>query len=229
MKIVVNLFIAVLTIISIGICYILSFCCINRYILECFVVLIPVIMLLRLRFLLYNNKIKNSIAIISMIGILIVFVVMVSCGVLYICLRDGTTEITNKEEYSRLLNLESKELVYYFPNKILKEHKEVQFYYIPQFLQGGMKMKLEFKASKEEIDSYIDKYKGDYIDIINLLEHTQDELKEFGIYSYGINLNEAREDVTIYLIISEPGNHGKLAFIAVNNEHTEILFQAERW
>ena len=90
-------------------------------------------------------------------------------------------------------------------------------------------MQLEFKATKEEIESYIDKYKTAYIGVINTTEHTQKDLNDFGIYHYGINLNETREDVTIYLITSKPGNHGNLAFIAVNDEHTEILFQAERW
>lgn len=224
-----NLLIAFLTVISICIYYILTFRCVGQYFLEGLVLFIPIIILLRLKFLMKNKEIKENIAICFSILIMILYFIGVHFGMIFLIVEDGTTTVTNVHEYRRILNLESEKLTYYFPRKVPKTAKDVQYYYCPQFLQGGMEMKLEFKASKEEIESYIDKYKEDYIEIINVSEHPKDELNDFGIYSYGINLNETREDVTIYLIMSEPGNHGILSFMAVNDEHTEILFQAERW
>lgn len=140
--------------------------------------------------------------------------------------------ITNVNLYPILYNKEkggSKNLLEHFPTKIPDNATDVQFYYYPQFLQGGMDMKLEFKASKEEINSYVDKYKDK-----STYERNSNDSSLFNRYGisekYGINLNENRNDITIYVLkTTGPTNHGYLSFMAVNDEHTEILFQAERW
>lgn len=159
---------------------------------------------------------------------LIVLILVVNLAVFVMSLP-----ITNVNLYSILYNKEKggrKNLLEHFPTRIPESATDIQFYYIPQVLQGGMKIKLEFKASKEEIDSYIEKYKDKYT-IRNFNDSAISLFIRYGIPDkYGINLNENRKDITIYILeTTGPSNHGKLAFIAVNDEHTEILFQAERW
>ncbi len=64
-----NLLIAFLTVISICIYYILTFCCVGRYFVKGLVLFVPIIILLILKFLMKNKKIKENIAVCSSIFI----------------------------------------------------------------------------------------------------------------------------------------------------------------
>lgn len=168
------------------------------------------------------------------IGQIIIIIIVLYCicilvGNLLMYLFINSLEVTNPKSYSDIYNKKVhvyKNLLNHFPANIPDNAKDVKFYYFPGFLQGGMVIKLEFKASKEEIESYINKYKDKSSHIYNPTIST-----DYGKPStYGIDLNETRGDVQLYILNNTgPQNHGHLAFIAVNDEHTEILFQAERW
>lgn len=229
-----DIFIAFLTIISALIYYLLNFRFVNRYFIRGLIFFIPIILLLIVRNLINKHKIKKYIASILIILIVIIYVIFGSFLFMFFVMIDGSATIINANEYKRILNMEINsnfEVLKYFPNEIPQNATEIQFYYHPQFLQGGMEMKLEFKANEEEINYYIDKYKNEssYISAPNKAVYSL--FNNYGIHhAYGINLNKDRDDIEIYVLqTTGPSNHGYLSFIAVNNEHTEILFQAEKW
>ncbi len=95
-------------------------------------------------------------------------------------------------------------------------------------INNKIKMKLEFKANQDKINSYIENCKKVYGSPSYIMTMEQDgtghKLSHYGIDEYGFNLNENRGDLTIYFF-AQPEQH--IAFIAVNEERTEILFQAE--
>ena len=152
-------------------------------------------------------------------------------------IKDLTSEVTNVNEYKRMLSLESYEkALYQFPKEIPKEASNVQFFYRPQFLQGGMQMELKMTVDEETINSYINKYEESCERIMNTNEYESWEFSNVGIYNIGghVNNENHEEDFTVYLIESKPykednWNHGYVIFIAVNNAKNEIIFQSEVW
>lgn len=158
---------------------------------------------------------------------LLLFILLVNICIIFLL---SSPTITNVKLYSRIYNKEIKKnenLIKHFPEKIPENAESVYFYYTYGITDNRMEMKLEFKASEDEINSYIDRcikiYGGhSYIMGMNP-DGTVNNSGYCGLEEYGFNLNQNRKDLTIYFL-SQPENH--IAFIAVNKEMTEILFQA---
>lgn len=152
-------------------------------------------------------------------------------------INDLMTEVTDINEYERILKLEEyNEMLYQFPSELPESYISVKYFYRPQFLQGSMRMELLLELNENEVNSYIEIYENNCKQIINVKEWSSNELNNIGIITVGIDVfnDEIKEDFIIYLLDSKPyeennWNHGYAIFIAVNNEKNKILFQSEVW
>lgn len=172
---------------------------------------------------------------ISVIQVIVIFGMVTMLGIFLIHIAFdiivyGERIVKNVNKYEKILNEEiydNKDILKYFPEKVPEFAENVEFYYKSPFLEDSFEIKLEFDATSEEIDRYIDKYKNDR-SRTKIIEPNGDSnrLCDYGTKSYGFDLNENRTDLTIYILWN---SEERIAFIAVNEEKTEILFQAERW
>lgn len=201
--------------------------------------LIPVI-IFALFFLIFKRK--NSIALITISSILaFLFMVMVFFNFIVMAFNDGTTVITDIGSYNkvmRIYNYPSAKVVSHFPKTIPSYAKDISFFQIPQFLQGGDEIYLAYSVSNEEFNALTKEYKDKAKHIVS----SKGEIDSLGnkVYIPGgvyttlnINLNE-KNDFSIFIIDSvpyEPGNwnHGKSYGTAINKTTGFVLYWFENW
>jgi len=157
---------------------------------------------------------------------------------LHIMIEESTTVITDTAYYSRVvqsLERTPDQLGQYFPDEIPAEAENVQFFYRPQFVQGGSTVALKFDAQPEQIQGYADQlvhaavWRG---------KATDAKAAKFGIFDYTFRLSqmdyELPADNTVYVLFSRSSpqgdwNHGTQSLATINEEGTEILFLVQRW
>lgn len=106
---------------------------------------------------------------------------------IFILINEGMSYEDNPYKYQHIYNISDyKEYTYQFPKEISSElikNNNVQFYYSPQFLQGGFNIELLMVMKNEEMDSYILQYESQVKEIINVNSENISELySKYGIY-----------------------------------------------
>ena len=157
--------------------------------------------------------------------------------------KEGTSHEENPLKYKHICKIAGYEKIrFQFPDEIsqdLIQNNKVKFYYRPQFLQGGFCFELLLEMENEEIDDYIEKYKEQVKDIIEVNEANSNDL--YG--KYGIDLpvifefeegKEFFDGSKIYLLGSKPykpnnWNHGYVYYMAKNEKLKKILLVTEVW
>ena len=101
--------------------------------------------------------------------------------------KEGTSHEENPLKYKHICNIAGYEKIrFQFPDEIpqdLIQNNKVKFYYRPQFLQGGFCFELLLEMKNKEIDDYIEKYKEQVKEIIEVNETNSNDLYD----KYGID------------------------------------------
>ena len=238
----------IITIILLSINYIFwfwqfNFCTINTHIICTLILAIPLILIDFMCFLTKKEKIKvRKGKIISII--LIIFYLMLNFYVLlFVMVKEGISHEENPLKYNHICNIaEYENIRFHFPKEIPKElieNGKVKFYYRPQFIQCGFCFELLLEMENDEIDKYIEKYKKQVKEIIEVKE-----INNVGLYDdYGIDTPvifdyKEGEDFfvnsTIYLLGSKSykpndWNHGYVYYMAKNEKLNKLLLVTEVW
>lgn len=143
-----------------------------------------------------------------------------------------TNPITDVKYYNHYVNGELNEI---FPKKIPKDAEKVSFYYTPGLLQAGTIYSLYYIDKDINSDKINELYKDKAIWIGKISEYEKDKDLLNNAFSFS-PLDGAiyEDDYTIYLFegdCDDSGycNHGKLLFMAYNDNTKEILYKAEGW
>lgn len=149
----------------------------------------------------------------------------------FLGIESATTDVTNYKYYKDFMY---EELYEVFPKKIPKNAKNISFYHIDPFLQGGEINSLSYKDNSLSQKIVDEKYKSksiwigttqnkeipEAVDVDNLLERISiDGKKE----NFTIYVNYARCDDSGYC------NHGEYILVAYNDITKEIIFKQEHW
>jgi hypothetical protein len=162
---------------------------------------------------------------------------------IFVTVKEGTSYENNPLRYNHIRSISGyKNFTYQFPNKISQEvlqKNKVEFYYTPQFLQGGFNLELLLEMENDEINDYIGKYKTYVKKIIEVNTENIDELySEYGIYNPKlIDYKDKEEfflDSKIYLLESksykpDDWNHGYVAYMVKNEKMKKLLLVTEVW
>ncbi len=162
----------------------------------------------------------------------------------FMIFNDSLTETTEIKYYKRIINSygypDSK--IYFFPKKVPKNALTSEFYYSPQFLQGGSNLYLALKYNKEDYDLVVNDLKDKAEEIIyeggrTLKPHNEYVRGDYYITEGFINRyapDTYRTDWTYYIFENHKGtedwwNHGKIAGVAVNEKNNIIVYYRENW
>lgn len=220
-----------------------NFCTINTHIISSFVLFIPIILILLMYLLTKKEKIRVKKGKIISIILIILFLVLNFYALIFVMVKEGTSHEDNPLRYKHIYNISGYEKIrFQFPKEIpqdLIQNNKVKFYYRPQFLQGGFCFELLLEMKNKEIDDYIEKYKEQVKEIIEVNETNSNDLYD----KYGIDTpvifeyKEGKEFFTnseIYLFDSKPykpnnWNHGYAYYIAKNEKLKKLLLVTEVW
>lgn len=157
--------------------------------------------------------------------------------------KEGTSHEDNPLRYRHICNIAGYEKIrFQFPSEIPQEliqNNKVKFYYRPQFLQGGFCFELLLEMNHDKIDEYIEKYKEQVRERIEVKETNYDQLYD----KYGIHIpvifsyKDGKEffiNSEIYLFESKPyksnnWNHGYAYYMARNEKLKKLLLVTEVW
>ena len=220
-----------------------NFCTINTHLRGSFILIIPIILIILMYILTKNKKIKVITGKIISIILIILFFLFNFCTFIFVMVQEGTSYEDNPQKYKHICNIAGYEKIrFQFPDEIpqdLIQNNKVKFYYRPQFLQGGFCFELLLEMDNDKIDEYIEKYKGQVKEIIEVNEETHDDLyNKYGIHIPVIfEYKEGKEfftDSKIYLFDSEPyetdnWNHGYAYYMAKNEKLRKLLLVTEVW
>ena len=222
----------------------LNFCTINTHIISSLILIIPIILIVLMYILTKKEKIKVRKGKIISIFLIILFLVLNFLIVVFVIVKEGTSSEDDPLKYEHISSIAGyKSLTYQFPDKIsqeLIESNKVKFYYTPQFLQGGFCFELLLEMDNKKIDSYIDKYRSQIREIIEVTEDNIEKLdNDYGIHGqHGIFKYQERENFfmgcNVYLLESKPykpndWNHGYVAYMAKNETLQQLLLVTEVW
>ena len=179
------------------------------------------------------------------IGILSVVAIsffVVSLNLLAGALVAATTPITDIARYSEIREqMGDSELTRHFPLSIPKNAENVQFEYLPKFLQGGSHFQLKMRLPRAEISDLLTefrsqaKYKfigGDSNDHANI----EGGVPTTFFYTSGTDDYSFQGDYEILVLNAEPSgtpdfqwNHGYSYGVVISLEKSEIIYWAEYW
>ena len=220
-----------------------NFCTINTHIISSFVLFFPIILIIMIYLLTKKEKISARKGKIISIILIIVFLILNFYTLIFVMAKEGTSHEENPQKYKRICNIAGYERIrFQFPDEIpqdLIQNNKVKFYYRPQFLQGGFCFELLLEMENKEIDDYIEKYKGQVKEIIEVDEANANDLYD----KYGIDLpvifeyeegKDYFDNSKIYLFDSKPyktsnWNHGYAYYMAKNEKLKKLLLVTEVW
>lgn len=221
----------------------LNFCTINTHIISSLILVTPLLIIMVMYILSKKEKIKANISLRISVALIIIFLMLNFFTFIFVIAKEGTSYENNPLRYNHIRSIAGyKNLTYQFPDKIpqeLLQRNKVKFYYTPQFLQGGFNLELLLETENNEIDDYIDKYKTEVKEIIEVnAENIDDLYSNYGIYNPKIIDYEDREEFfigsKIYLLESksyksDDWNHGYVAYMAKNEKMKKLLLVTEVW
>ncbi len=220
-----------------------NFCTINTHIISSFVLFIPIILIILMYLLTKKEKIRVKKGKIISIILIILFLILNFYTLIFVMVKEGTSHEENPIKYKHICNIAGYEKIrFQFPKEIpqdLIKNNKVKFYYRPQFLQGGFCFELLLEMENKEIDDYIEKYKEQVKEIIEVDEANSNDLYD----KYGIDLpvifeyeegKEYFDNSKIYLFDSKPykpnnWNHGYVYYMAKNERLKKLLLVTEVW
>lgn len=220
-----------------------NFCTINTHIMGSIVLFIPIILIILMYLLTKKEKIRVKKGKIISIILIILFLILNFYTLIFVIVKEGTSYEENPLKYKHICYIAGYEKIrFQFPDEIpqdLIQNNKVKFYYRPQFLQGGFCFELLFEMENKEIDNYIEKYKEQVKEIIEVDEANSNDLYD----KYGIDLpvifeyeegKEFFDDSKIYLFDSKPykpnnWNHGYVYYMAKNERLKKLLLVTEVW
>lgn len=238
----------IITIILLSINYIFwfwqfNFCTINTHIISSFILVIPIILIILMYYLTKKEKIRVKKGKIISIILIILFLILNFYTLIFVMVKEGTSHEYNPLSYKHICNIAGYERIrFQFPDEIpqdLIQNNKVEFYYRPQFLQGGFCFELLLEMENNEIDDYIEKYKEQVKELIEVNETNSNDLYD----KYGIHIPVIFEykdgkdflaDSKIYLFDSKPykpnnWNHGYVYYMAKNERLKKLLLVTEVW
>ena len=220
-----------------------NFCTINTHIINSFILLIPIILIILMYFLTKKEKINVRKGKIISIILVVLFLILNFHTLIFVMVKEGTSHEDNPLRYRHICNIAGYEKIrFQFPSEIPQEliqNNKVKFYYRPQFLQGGFCFELLLEMNNDKIDEYIEKYKEQVREIIEVKETNYDQLYD----KYGIHIpvifsyKDGKEffiNSEIYLFESKPyksnnWNHGYAYYMARNEKLKKLLLVTEVW
>lgn len=220
-----------------------NFCTIDTHIISSLILAIPMILILLIYIITQKEKLKSSIGLGLSIVLIIICLMLNFFTLIFITIKEGTSYENNPLRYNHIRSIAGyKSLTYQFPDKMpqkLLQGNKVEFYYTPQFLQGGFNLELLLEMENNEIDNYIDKYKTEVKEIIETSTENIDNLySKYGIYNPKLIDYENKEEFfigsKIYLLESksykpDDWNHGHVAYMAKNERLKKLLLVTEVW
>ena len=220
-----------------------NFCTINTHIISSFVLCIPIVLIIFMYLLTKKEKIRVKKGKIISIILIILFFMLNFYTLIFVIVKEETSHEENPMKYKHICNIAGYEKIrFQFPDEIpqdLIQNNKVKFYYRPQFLQGGFCFELLLEMDNDKIDEYMEKYKNQVKEIIEVNETNFDKLFD----TYGIDTpvifdyeedNEFFDGSKIYLLGSKPyktndWNHGYAYYMAKNEKLKKILLVTEVW
>lgn len=179
----------------------------------------------------FKEKYENIFKLIAIIiSLFLVFYYLISS---FVCvLLSATNPVTDPKYYNYYVT--GKRLKKVFPSKIPSNAKNIEFYYVPIFLQSGPTYSLYYiddNMTKEKFDK---KYKNKSIWIGHIKEYTEKNGLLSGAFAYTPAYYENEDDYIIYLIEGKCDNsgycnHRSFLIAAFNEETNEIVFCSEEW
>jgi hypothetical protein len=220
-----------------------NFCTINTHIISSLILVIPIILIILIYIISKKEKIKSKVGVGISIALIILFLFLNTFTFIFVIVKEGTSYEDNPLKYNHIRSIAGyKNVTYQFPDKIpqeLLQKNKVEFYYTPQFLQGGFNFELLLEMENNEIDDYIGKYETYVKKIIEVNTENIDKLySEYGIYKPELIDYEDKEefftDSKIYLLESKSykpnnWNHGYVAYMAKNENMKKLLLVTEVW
>ena len=165
-----------------------NFCTINTHLISSLILIIPIILIALMYFFTKNEKIKVRKGKIISIILIILFLIVNFYTLIFVMIKEGTSHEENPLRYKHICNIAGYEKIrFHFPEKIpqeLIENDKVKFYYRPQFLQAPFCFELLLEMDNNEIGEYIEKYKEQVKEIIEVNEMNYDDLYD----KYGIDI-----------------------------------------
>jgi hypothetical protein len=138
-----------------------NFCTINTHIISSLILVIPIILILLIYIISKKEKLKSNVGLGISVVLIIIFLFLNFFIFIFVTVKEGTTYENNPLRYNHIRSIAGyKSFTYQFPSKISQEllqKNKVEFYYTPQFLQGGFDFELLLEMEDNEIDDYIDK------------------------------------------------------------------------
>lgn len=183
------------------------------------VLLLPALILSFVGILSYKGKLGDGMT----VGLTcLLSVVLLFSSVFYtfmLALQIAATETTDVRYYARALDqIEGEEGVDMFPEAVPENAVDVEFYYRPQYLQGGEEFELSYTASEEDIAEWAAKL-TDAAEWVGSDEEWHDDN---GWSFYG-------EDSTRYHLYWDGGfNHGEMSY-ALIDDVCRVTFYYSRW
>ena len=157
---------------------------IHRYYLLGLLFIVPFLIIGIIEFLYFRNIIKQKITNYLLIITIISSLILEFTGLVFITINDLLSEVTDIDEYDRIMLLEKNtSFINHFPEIIPSSAKNINFYYRPQSFQGGMEFQLHMSLPKGKIENYIKKYSNNCIKILDT--NNIDSLNNFGIFNVG--------------------------------------------
>lgn len=220
-----------------------NFCTISTHLISSFVLFIPILLIILMYLLTKKEKIRVKKGKVFSIILIILFLVLNFYTLIFVMVKEGISHEENPLKYKHICNIaEYKKIRFQFPDEIsqyLIENNKVEFYYRPQFLQGGFCFELLLEMENKEIDDYIEKYKEQVKETIEVDEANSNDLYN----KYGIHIPVIFEykdgkdffaDSKIYLFDSKPykqnnWNHGYVYYMAKNERLKKLVLVTEVW
>lgn len=187
-----------------------------------------------------KKKIKSNTSVCLSIVLSILFCMLFAANFFYIIISDMTTSVHNPNQYQKIMRLYDRnhESLAFFPKEIPQNVKNVRFYEIPQFLQGGSKILLMYQTSDAEIQRYekqfSEKAKCIYQGEKQISGDPNADVWKFCVCEDEIGVHGLSNDFKCYILDSKSTkpydwNHGYTYGVAISEEKSQILFYREVW
>lgn len=200
-----------------------------------FIIFLPVFLFLIIVFAIYRCKDDKNVVFRFKIITLVISLVLIAYyhySFTFISLKATFNAVNNPKYYTYYVNDERLKSV--FPSSIPSDVKDVQFYYSPIFLQGGIKYSLYYVDDKMTLDIFDNKFKDKAIWIGHINDYNENKglIPYFFIHTPSYYKNE--DDYLIYLV---EGNckgtsycsHGDILLAAFNSKTHEVVFRFQQW
>jgi hypothetical protein len=130
----------------------------------------------------------------------------------------------------------------HFPKKIPADAKDVKFYELPGFLQGGDNFVLKYRTTSAEIANMISEYEGKAKAVVDMSEYNSDQsdlgngicMPELTSDMTGYGSGGLPDDFRVFILETDSdgtswNNHGTTSGFAVSTQRNEIVYWYEVW